>query len=453
MSGVMLKDRYKIVLSLLFLLCFSSTWSQSLPTYSCVWTDLAFPAGSVSALYYDKQTDEVYYVGVGVISKINSNATQWTQIGTDPNNAIWPNAKIISMLIDNSGVFYVGCDATTNSWISFDRGTKWQRIADPLFMKIDSVNNVAVNTIYAHTDGTVYFGTDNGLIKTTDHGITFQKVDVPYSYITAILIDQSNNFFIGTIGGLFRSKDQMKSWTRMGLRFEGDNIHSVVQSKGSIYVTSHDDISISYDEGDTWINQRPKFGLGFSPNYRLYPFVAALDKNDNVFVCISHMSGIEGICFTDDNGEHWKLVATHAPPYSSANITVQPQTLCIDSKNLIYIISHNYPLNLAFRGERSTTGVEEENKLTIPRDYSLSQNYPNPFNPATKIKFGLPENAFIRMIMYDLLGREVSVLTEGELNAGFHEVEFNAGNLSSGIYFYKISTPKFTSVKKLILMK
>lgn len=89
----------------------------------------------------------------------------------------------------------------------------------------------------------------------------------------------------------------------------------------------------------------------------------------------------------------------------------------------------------------------------IPTGYNLFQNYPNPFNPTTKIKFGLPESAFVKLIIYDNLGREVKTLLDGELSAGFHEIEFNAGNLASGIYLYQMSTPKFTSTKKLILMK
>jgi hypothetical protein len=89
----------------------------------------------------------------------------------------------------------------------------------------------------------------------------------------------------------------------------------------------------------------------------------------------------------------------------------------------------------------------------IPTEYSLSQNYPNPFNPITKIKFGLPENARTKLIVYDILGREVSTLVNQELEAGYHEINFDGSNLSSGVYLYRLSTPKFTSVKKLLLIK
>lgn len=101
-----------------------------------------------------------------------------------------------------------------------------------------------------------------------------------------------------------------------------------------------------------------------------------------------------------------------------------------------------------------TVGIENENKTALlPNDYSLMQNYPNPFNPSTKIKFSLPKSSFTRLIVYDALGKEVTTLINSELNAGIHEVEFNASHLSSGVYFYKIQSGQFNAIKKLVLLK
>ena len=107
--------------------------------------------------------------------------------------------------------------------------------------------------------------------------------------------------------------------------------------------------------------------------------------------------------------------------------------------------------------------VFAENKLTavpikqdvssLPRDFALSQNFPNPFNPSTKIRFGLPLREVTKLIIYDILGREVSVLVNKELEAGYHEVEFNAINLASGVYFYKLNAGNFSDIKKFVLMK
>jgi len=94
-----------------------------------------------------------------------------------------------------------------------------------------------------------------------------------------------------------------------------------------------------------------------------------------------------------------------------------------------------------------------ENEIVIPVNFSLYQNYPNPFNPNTKIKYGIPERTFIDLRIYDILGREVELLMNEEQDAGYYEINFNAANLSSGVYFYRLQAGSFIETKKMVLMK
>ncbi|HEY5124560.1 MAG TPA: T9SS type A sorting domain-containing protein [Ignavibacteria bacterium] len=92
----------------------------------------------------------------------------------------------------------------------------------------------------------------------------------------------------------------------------------------------------------------------------------------------------------------------------------------------------------------------------IPKEFSLYQNYPNPFNPVTKISFDLPKDAKIKLIVYDILGREVTRLLNSEfLQAGKHIIDFDAMkyNLASGVYFYRIESGDFNAVKKMLMIK
>lgn len=93
------------------------------------------------------------------------------------------------------------------------------------------------------------------------------------------------------------------------------------------------------------------------------------------------------------------------------------------------------------------------NTVEIPSVYSLSQNYPNPFNPVTTIKYGLPKSGNVTLKVYDLLGREVTTLVNEMKQPGIYSVEFNASNLASGVYLYKITSGDFSDVKKLLLVK
>ena len=100
------------------------------------------------------------------------------------------------------------------------------------------------------------------------------------------------------------------------------------------------------------------------------------------------------------------------------------------------------------------SGVDNLNGTDgLPTVYSLSQNYPNPFNPTTTIKFGIPQAGDVSLVVYDILGRKVAELLHGNLAAGYHTVNFNASNLASGVYFYRIEAGNFVSVKKLMLLK
>lgn len=100
----------------------------------------------------------------------------------------------------------------------------------------------------------------------------------------------------------------------------------------------------------------------------------------------------------------------------------------------------------------NATPIEKET-ATLPQTYRLDQNYPNPFNPSTRIKFSLPVNSFTRLVVYDMLGKEISVLVNSELGAGSYEVGFYAVNLASGIYFYKLQTGRQIFTRKMILLK
>lgn len=98
------------------------------------------------------------------------------------------------------------------------------------------------------------------------------------------------------------------------------------------------------------------------------------------------------------------------------------------------------------------TGISEVNN-TVPHSYELSQNYPNPFNPTTKINFSLPSSEYVSLKVYDVSGKEVSELVNQNLSSGTYSVDFNAAELSSGIYFYKFEAGNFIKMKKLMLLK
>ena len=89
----------------------------------------------------------------------------------------------------------------------------------------------------------------------------------------------------------------------------------------------------------------------------------------------------------------------------------------------------------------------------IPENFTLYQNYPNPFNPKTQIKFEVKNSSTVKLEIFDLLGREVSILLNKKLQPGTYQIDFEMSGLNSGVYFYKLSTENFSKTMKMFLIK
>jgi len=138
--------------------------------------------------------------------------------------------------------------------------------------------------------------------------------------------------------------------------------------------------------------------------------------------------------------------------------------------NVLTPVSGNHDVYLKFKGTDSgnlfmlqwlnfedkshpVTSVRDSQSGQIPKRFDLEQNYPNPFNPTTIISYQLPVVTHVSLEIYDVLGREVATLVNEKQSAGYHDVAFNADNLASGVYFYRIGTEVSTAVKKLMVVK
>ncbi|WP_421775250.1 T9SS type A sorting domain-containing protein [Gracilimonas sp.] len=129
------------------------------------------------------------------------------------------------------------------------------------------------------------------------------------------------------------------------------------------------------------------------------------------------------------------------------------------NSNLLYVLTRKelLEINTETKSVTSLKQIPVSNEVSqnkIPKHVSLNQNYPNPFNPSTMIRYQLAENSLVRLEVFDVTGRKVAVLVNGERKAaGTHQVTFDAGNLASGIYFYRLETAGQTLTQKMLLVK
>ncbi len=162
---------------------------------------------------------------------------------------------------------------------------------------------------------------------------------------------------------------------------------------------------------------------------------------------------------TEDPGDGWSvagianatkdhtLVRKSSVTGGNINWTAASGTNSTDSEWIVYEVN-----DFSHLGTHSMSVGIDDNGVQV-ETYSLSQNYPNPFNPSTQINFSLAENGFVSLIVFNMLGQKVATLISREMTSGVHNFNFDASNLSSGIYFYTLKSANFSATKKMILMK
>ena len=131
--------------------------------------------------------------------------------------------------------------------------------------------------------------------------------------------------------------------------------------------------------------------------------------------------------------------------------SVRYKIQAIDSTNWASVYSDF----VSYTSENIRTGKNMRNFVNNNSgiEFKLSQNFPNPFNPNTKISYALPKQGFVTLKIYDITGREIQTLVNEVKQAGYYTVDFNGSHLSSGVYFYKIKSSHFVSVKRMVLIK
>ncbi len=202
----------------------------------------------------------------------------------------------------------------------------------------------------------------------------------------------------------------------------------------------------------------------FDKNGLLQLFIFGDGNNNEIRFCVRETNGtaptnLEVSPWININWIGWKLVTwdlSEGQTGSWVGNGILEPPLVFDSFQFTYssenVSTGTYYLDDLRIATFDPTDVKQEDNL-IPDRFVLEQNYPNPFNPSTEIKFSIPKASNVKLIVADILGREVATLVNDNLNAGNYSINFNAQNISSGVYFYTLITDNFKQSRKMILMK
>jgi photosystem II stability/assembly factor-like uncharacterized protein len=271
--------------------------------------------------------------------------------------------------------------------------------------------------------------------RTTNGCLTFDSTYIFWGYYTDIYFkDSLNGLLCADGGGMFRTSNSGINWEQINLVTYGimASIRRLNVIGDKVWVV--DDVHRVFHSTD--------FGLSWEKIDSI--------ASDNINYCSFFSSentgwagGMYGVLFkTTDGGYNWSNQNLSSIAYQYGIYFINDYTgwTCGGGGRIMHTTSGG------------TTAIAG-NSETVPCRYMLEQNYPNPFNPSTKINFAILKTALVTLKVYDMLGREVAMLVNEFKQAGYYSLDFNASNLSSGIYFYKLQANDFTDIKKMVLVK
>ncbi len=380
----------------------------------CVYTMI----NNGTMLYAGTQGGGIYY---------SNNGTTWSNLSSGMASTI-----VYSIIYANSSLFagtYGGIFKSTNN------GNNWYAVNNGL---LDSV------TLSLTSNGTsVFAGTQGGgLYKSDNWGASWYKANNGITCDTVYSLAYLNNILLaGTRRGVFRSTNGGQNWIQCSNGISSYAYCLSFCSKGTtIYAGSYSPTGLysSTDNGNSWNNIMPG-----SSNYVL----TSLTYNNSIVAGVYNYGGGK-IMVSKNEGASWQDVSSGTGGYPPWKYTDIRSSL---SYNGSYYLG-TYGKSIYSIPFSQIIGVKQISS-TIPDKYILYQNYPNPFNPATKIKYQISDKSNISLKVFDIRGKEITVLVNEKQSAGTYELTFDGSSLNSGVYFYRLISDNFNETKKLILVK
>jgi ribosomal protein S11 len=393
---------------------------------------------SVNALAYsgnDIFAGSGYPTGPNGVYKSTDNGTSWIQTSLN-------NREVTSFAVNGNNIF--AGTSGQGVYLSTDNGTTWTQTSFPLIQ----LGPLATNGNYIFA-GNNQSTNPQGVYLSTNNGTNWIQTSLNNRCVWSLAVN-GNYVFAGTAypaNGVYKSTDNGTTWTQTSLNnryvwslaVNGNNIFAGTNSTGGVYKST--------DNGTSW-----------SPTATFQDANSLVVSGNNVFTGTQS----DGVFISTNNGTSWTQRNEGLP----ANIIMR--SLCILNN---YIFAGTFNLSVYRRPLGELTGIQPISN-EVPNQFSLSQNYPNPFNPKTIIRFAISSNvksqtSNVKLILFDVLGREVATLVNEELKPGTYEVDWDGTNFPSGVYYYKlvVNTPHpdksghpsqegiYTETKKMVLLR
>lgn len=427
--------------------------------------------------------DHIFLSTTDGIYRSTDEGNTWIQIHSRDSSSYYDAA---SLAINSNDEIYAG--TLRGIYRSADNGDSWTYVAvSP---------NGWVGSIAFNSKGNIFAGTgDYGVYRSTDDGKTWMETNNGLNNLKTVLstgdlfVSSNDYIFVGNYySGIFRSTDNGDSWIQtINYNLTAPDYCFTENSGNFLFASTWGKgVFASNNNGNNWfpINDGLTDLIVGSIIFNTNGYLFAITRDHGIFRSVNSTTKafplISNLTFPFNNSidiptnPELKWNNTSAS-ISSASISYELQisadstfsrsvfnyTALYDTSLVLNFLNYattyfwHVKTIINDKGYWSKTWKFTTNSSSnsVSTEYILFQNYPNPFNSNTKIEYSIYKTLFVTLKVYDVLGRKVLTLVNGEKPAGNYEVNFNGGGLSSGIYFYKIQAGNFTSVKKMILIK
>lgn len=293
-------------------------------------------------------------------------------------------------------------------------------------------------------DGSAFAGTASnhqvfGVWRSDDDGATWRAVgDISTPHAVYGLFGRDGNLFAGTNNGVYRSQDKGETWTKLENGIPGNSyVRRFIAEGTDLFALADDGIYRSQDKGESWSRHTDGF-----PSFPQASGLAI--RAGHLFTVVIRMGKLSGdVYYTATESIAWTA--------DSDNLAEQMSAILGAHGNYVYASAHNG----LWRRPLADFGISTVNRhhAAIPGSFRLEQNYPNPFNPSTSIRYTVPAAGRVSLKVYDALGRERATLLDRHQAAGTYTVAFDATDLPSGLYLYRLETGAQVETRVMTLLR
>ncbi len=381
----------------------------------------------------------------------------------EQNNTGIINTTMRVLEFDRDGNLFAG--TSSGIFKSSDLGEHWE---------LSSSNLLYVYDIEMNSHGHIFAATSSGIIRSKDKGMNWTLLTTGLSdrFIHSLAININDDIYAASQYFIFKSTNNGEAWEKVNIGIDSLYVYDItINNNGCIFIGGFGDLVKSTDNGLSWNHNNPGLTNKYISSLNVTPsgeILAGTQFKGGIFHSVNN--GSSWFQINGGQKEFFDIKSIYSNKYGDLFIITEKGIFRSTNNGSTWEdinndISIGYPgyINCMTSASDGTFFIGTYNsgvfKTTLPvleplaNDYRLHQNFPNPFNITSTVQYELPVDSKVSIKLYDILGREIKTIYEGELQQGRYFAIIDGHNLASGIYLVRMKTNKYSKTIKTVFLK